>query len=49
MSLENRMNCLFTLRELGYQVGAGFMVGAPYQTAQHLIKDLRFYRSSSRR
>lgn len=42
MSLENRMNCLFTLRELGYQVGAGFMVGAPYQTAQHLIEDLRF-------
>lgn len=42
MSLENRMNCLFSLRELGYQVGAGFMVGAPYQTAWHLIKDLRF-------
>ncbi|MBQ8350330.1 MAG: [Ruminococcus sp.] len=42
MSLENRMNCLFTLRELGYQVGAGFMVGAPYQTAWHLVKDLRF-------
>lgn len=42
MSLENRMNCLFTLRELGYQVGAGFMVGAPYQTSQHLIEDLRF-------
>lgn len=42
MSLENRMNCLFKLRELGYQVGAGFMVGAPYQTAQNLIDDLRF-------
>lgn len=42
MSLENRMNCLFMLRELGYQVGAGFMVGAPYQTSQNLIEDLRF-------
>lgn len=42
MSLENRMNCLFILRELGYQVGAGFMVGAPYQTSQNLIEDLRF-------
>lgn len=42
MSLENRMNCLFTLRELGYQVGAGFMVGTPYQTPRHLVEDLRF-------
>lgn len=42
MSLENRMNCLFTLRELGYQVGAGFMVGVPYQTPRHLVEDLRF-------
>ena len=42
LSLENRRNCLFTLRELGYQVGAGFMVGAPFQTTSHLIRDLRF-------
>lgn len=42
MSLENRKNCLFTLRELGYQVGAGFMVGAPFQTTEHLTADLRF-------
>ena len=42
MSLENRKNCLFQLRELGYQVGAGFMVGAPYQTTDSLIADLRF-------
>ncbi len=42
MSLENRKRCLYDLKELGYQVGAGFMVGAPYQTAEHLVADLRF-------
>jgi biotin synthase len=42
MSLENRKNCLFDLKSLGYQVGAGFMVGAPFQTADDIIADLRF-------
>ena len=42
MSLENRKDCLFALKELGYQVGAGFMVGAPFQTTEHIIADLRF-------
>jgi len=42
MSLANRKECLFALRELGYQVGAGFMVGAPYQTTDDIIADLRF-------
>ena len=42
LSLENRIRCLFDLKEIGYQVGSGFMVGAPYQTTEHLIKDLRF-------
>lgn len=42
MSLQNRKDCLFALKELGYQVGAGFMVGAPYQTTAHLVADLRF-------
>ena len=36
MSLANRKKCLFELREIGYQVGAGFMVGSPYQTAKEL-------------
>ena len=39
-SLENRMRCLWDLKEIGYQVGCGFMVGSPYQTAQQLAKDL---------
>lgn len=42
MSLSHRKECLFQLRELGYQVGAGFMVGAPGQTTEHIIADLRF-------
>lgn len=42
MSLENRKKCLFDLKEIGYQVGSGFMVGSPYQTTENLISDLRF-------
>jgi len=42
MSYDNRMRCLRDLRELGYQVGCGFMVGSPHQTAAELAKDLKF-------
>ena len=42
MSWENRMRCLRWLMEIGYQVGAGFMVGSPYQTSRELAKDLKF-------
>ena len=42
MSAENRKRCLFELKEIGYQVGSGFMVGSPYQTTDCLIADLRF-------
>lgn len=42
MSLENRKRCLFDLKEIGFQVGSGFMVGSPYQTVETLISDLRF-------
>ena len=42
MSYENRMKCLRDLRELGYQVGCGFMVGSPYQTVKNLARDLKF-------
>lgn len=40
--LSNRMNCLQNLKEIGYQVGCGFMVGSPYQTYETLYKDLIF-------
>ena len=42
MSFEHRIKCLRDLKEIGYQVGTGMMVGSPYQTAEHLVKDLRF-------
>lgn len=42
MSFENRMQCLQDLKALGYQVGCGFMVGSPFQTAAHLAQDLKF-------
>jgi len=42
MSLQNRKECLRNLKEIGYQVGSGFMVGSPFQTTEHLIKDIRF-------
>lgn len=42
MSLNNRKECLWALKEIGYQVGCGFMVGSPYQTEQELAKDLLF-------
>jgi biotin synthase len=42
MSLTHRKQCLFTLKEIGYQVGAGFMVGTPFQTPETLLEDLRF-------
>ena len=42
MSLADRKRCLFDLKEIGYQVGSGFMVGSPFQTVENLISDLRF-------
>ncbi|MBQ7003575.1 MAG: [Oscillospiraceae bacterium] len=42
LTFAKRRACLFDLKEIGYQVGAGFMVGSPYQTTEHLIADLRF-------
>ncbi|WP_040952082.1 [FeFe] hydrogenase H-cluster radical SAM maturase HydE [Gorillibacterium massiliense] len=42
MSYDNRIECLHTLKRIGYQVGAGFMVGLPGQTLEHLAEDLLF-------
>lgn len=40
--LSERMDCLWNLKKLGYQVGAGFMVGSPGQTDDCLAEDLVF-------
>ena len=42
MSFENRIKCLENLKRIGYQTGAGFMVGSPYQTNKEIAKDLKF-------
>lgn len=42
MSFENRMKCLKVLKKIGFQTGAGFMVGSPYQTYENIAKDLIF-------
>lgn len=42
LSFEKRIECLYNLKEIGYQVGCGIMVGSPYQTNEHLAKDLKF-------
>lgn len=45
MSFENRMRCLRDLKNLGYQVGCGMMIGSPYQTAESLAEDMMFIQS----
>lgn len=42
LSAKNRQMCLWNLKEIGYQVGCGFMVGTPYQTSEHLAEDMMF-------
>lgn len=42
MSHKNRIECLYRLKELGYQTGAGFMVGSPFQTEENLANELLF-------
>ena len=42
LHLQHRMECLLALRNIGYQVGSGFMVGSPFQRGTYLLQDLRF-------
>ncbi len=42
LSFDHRIKCLWDLKEIGFQVGCGMMIGSPNQTVKHLIKDLRF-------
>jgi biotin synthase len=43
-NLEERMACLYTLRDLGYQLGSGVMVGLPGQTTEMLARDVIWLR-----
>ena len=42
LSLKARMECLYMLKDIGYQVGAGFMVGSPFQTEECYADDFAF-------
>ena len=42
LTLANRKRCLYDLKDLGYQVGCGFMVGSPYQNDACIADDLLF-------
>lgn len=42
MSFDTRMECLKTLKEIGFQTGCGFMVGSPFQTNEDIARDLKF-------
>lgn len=44
MSFENRMRCLYDLKDLGYEVGSGSLVGLPGQTLESLADDLLFFK-----
>lgn len=39
---DARINALKLLREIGYNVGSGVMIGLPFQTTEHLANDLLF-------
>lgn len=47
LSLRNRKECLYQLKEIGYQVGCGFMVGSPFQTLANIAEDLIFIKELS--
>ncbi len=42
LSLSDRKQCLYNLKEIGFQVGTGFMVGSPFQTMENIAEDLLF-------
>lgn len=47
LSLSARKKCLYSLKEIGFQVGCGFMVGSPYQTLENIVEDLFFIKELS--
>jgi biotin synthase len=42
-TFESRLACLNLLRDIGYQVGTGVMIGLPGQTLENLADDILFY------
>lgn len=44
-TMKERKRCLYDLKDIGFQVGTGFMVGTPWQTAEYLAKDMLFMKA----
>ena len=44
MSFNNRLKCIKDIKELGYEVGSGIMVGLPGQTVESYADDLLFFK-----
>ncbi len=44
MSYENRERCLRNMKEIGFQIGTGFIVGLPNCTDEYYLLDLDFIR-----
>ncbi|SDN18764.1 [FeFe] hydrogenase H-cluster radical SAM maturase HydE [Acetanaerobacterium elongatum] len=42
LSIDNRKQCLYNLKEIGYEVGCGFMVGSPFQKPECIAEDMQF-------
>lgn len=45
LKLSNRKKCLENLKNIGFQIGAGFMVGSPFQTDEDIINDLLYLKN----
>lgn len=45
MSFDSRRRCLEDLKDIGYQIGAGFMVGSPFQTVEDILEDIYYLKT----
>ncbi len=45
MSYENRVRCLYDIKELDFEVGTGCLIGLPGQTPEMLVDDLLFFKT----
>lgn len=44
-TINTRIECLAALKQIGYQVGTGVMIGVPGQTVEDLADDILFFRA----
>jgi len=43
-NFQKRIECLYMLKEIGFQTGTGVMIGLPNQTLEHLADDIFFFK-----